>query len=210
MSSLKKTPLGISARTRGAVPPRWNPQSLFPCWEAALSLLTGMFSDMFKFSRAKGDRLLHSLFQTCRGQPVSPAADKTASLSTLQSAEVLSLLQNLPAVRWSDSGSFFVISTAFSFRQFAGAALILPVHIKRHWGTSYQPKTSSLLLIAWVISGGEHDSQQLRSSELSPQSSSPSHLHLSGTQRWLSQRKSPFGSQVTSSARGAGTWNFKN
>lgn len=133
----RKKPLGISARTRGAVPPWWNPQSLFPCWEAALSLLTGMFSDMFKFSRAKGDRLLHSLFQTCRGQPVSPAADKTASLSTPQSAEVLSLLQNLPAVRWSDSSSFFVISTSLSFRQFAGAALIISVHIKRHWGTSY-------------------------------------------------------------------------
>lgn len=76
-----------------------------------------MFSDVFKLSRAKGDRLLHSLFLTHWGQPVSLAADKTTSLSTLPSAEVSSLLQNLPAVWWSDSRailrhqhSFFICS----------------------------------------------------------------------------------------------------
>lgn len=58
------------------------------------------------------------------------------------------------------------------------------------------------------ISDVKHHSLQLRSSELSPQSSSPSHLHLSGMQRWLSQRKSPLGSQDSSSRREAGAWNW--
>lgn len=44
------------------------------------------------------------------------------------------------------------------------------------------------------------NSLQLCSSELSPQSSSPSHFQRSGIHRWLSQRKSPIGLQVISSA----------
>lgn len=46
------------------------------------------------------------------------------------------------------------------------------------------------------------NSRQFLSSEPSPQSLLPSHFQRIGTQRWLSQRKSPKGSQVTASVGG--------
>lgn len=128
------------------------------------------------------------------------------------------------------AGLFFVISTPFSFGQFAEATLN-PTINRLRWHLddvkdimislmSDVPNFSQLTLSSglrlnpdateWCnfISDIEHHSLQLRSSELSPQSSSPSHLHLSGMQRWLSQRKSPLGSQGSSSRGEAGTWNW--
>jgi len=169
-------------------------------WEATLPLLAGMYSDMFKISRARGDRLPHSPFLTHWGQPVSLAADKTASLTTPLSRSV-KLLANPQTVWWNDWDSSLP------------STLLSPLNNQHAWGYGIITQQPYLKRHSWCQTVFTHssvliDSLQLRSSELSPQSSSPSQLHLSGMQRWLSQRKSPLGLQVNSSRGRVGAWNM--